>query len=119
SLNLATGALAVAAIVLVQGAGVSEAARNTDGRADADRDFVAQGAGNVAAGILSGMPVGGSVGQTALGMASGGRTRWSVVFAGIWMVVIVAAFSRVVGMVAVPTLGAILVVAAVGSLRLP
>ena len=44
SFSLVTGALAVAAIVLVQGAGVAEAAPNEDGTAsDANRDIIAQG----------------------------------------------------------------------------
>jgi hypothetical protein len=47
------GAFAVAAIVLVQGAGVAEAAPNPPGEpADANRDFVAQGVGNLASGIF-------------------------------------------------------------------
>jgi len=118
SLNIAGGALAVAAIVLVQGAGVAEAARNADGRSDANQDFVAQGGGNVAAGLFTGMPVGGSVGQTALNMASGARTRWSVILSGVWMLVLIVVFSTVVGKVAIPTLAAILMVAAARSLRL-
>ena len=45
SFSLLTGALAVAVIVLVQGAGVAEAAPNPDGTSsDANRDIVAKGA---------------------------------------------------------------------------
>jgi SulP family sulfate permease len=48
---LITGALAVVAIVLVQGSGVADAAPNKDGTpSDANRDFIAQGIGNIAAG---------------------------------------------------------------------
>ena len=44
SFSLVTGALAVAAIVLVQGAGVAEAAPNSDGApSDINRDIIAQG----------------------------------------------------------------------------
>ncbi len=51
-----TGALAVAAIVLVQGSGVADAAPNRDGTgSDANRDFVAQGIGNAAAGFFRGV----------------------------------------------------------------
>ena len=46
------GALAVAAIVLVQGAGVAESAPNLDGRSNANQDFIAQGTANVAGGRL-------------------------------------------------------------------
>lgn len=115
--GLVAGAFAVAAIVLVQGAGVAESTPNSDGsRASTSRDFSAQGAGNVAAAVFGGQPVGGSVGQTALNTAAGGRTRWSVILSGVWMLVILGVFSTVVGFVIMPTLAAILIFAAIKSL---
>ncbi len=118
SFSLVAGALAVAAIVLVQGAGVAEAAPNQDGSSsDPNRDFIAQGAGNLASGLFRGMPVGGSVGQTSLNIAAGGRTRWAAIFSGLWMLVILVLFARVVGLVVMPTLAAVLIFAAAGSLR--
>lgn len=117
--NLILAAFAIAAIVLVQGAGVAESAPNRDGSmSNPNRDFMAQGAGNIASGFFRGMPVGGSVGQTALNISAGARGRWAAIFSGIWMLAILIAFSGVVGVVAMPTLAAILIVAAVGSLRL-
>jgi len=111
-------AFAIAAIVLVQGSGVAESAPNRDGSmSNPNRDFVAQGLGNIASGFFKGMPVGGSVGQTALNISAGARGRWASIFSGIWMVVILAAFSGIVGVVAMPTLAAILIVAAIGSFR--
>lgn len=119
SFGLVTGALAVAVIVLVQGAGVSEAVPNEDGgSSDVNRDIVAQGAANLAAGFFRGMPVGGSLSQTALSKSAGARTRWAAIWSGLWMLVILAIFSGLVRQVAVPTLSAILIFAAVGSLRL-
>ena len=44
-----------------------------------------QGIGNIASAIFRGQPVGGSVGQTALNLAAGARSRWAPIFAGIWM----------------------------------
>ncbi len=118
SFDVVLGALAVAALVLIQGAGVSESAPNPDGtRPEPNRDFLAQGVANVLAGVFRGQPVGGSVGQTALSVASGARSRWAAIFAGLWMAVILLLFSGVVGAVAMPTLAAILICAAVGSLR--
>ena len=118
SFELVAGALAVAAIVLVQGSGVSESAPNVDGTpSDTNRDFIAQGVGNVAAGFFKGQPVGGSVGQTALNMTAGARTRWAAIFSGLWMLVILVLFSGVVGKVAMPTLAGLLIVAAIGSVR--
>lgn len=118
TIELLTGVFAVAALVLVQGAGVSESAPNPSGEpSDANRDFIAQGAGNVAAGFLLGQPVGGSVGQTALNRASGARSRWASIASGIWMIVILLVLSPVVGEVALPTLAAVLIFAAIGALR--
>jgi sulfate permease, SulP family len=119
SFGLLSGALAVAAIVLVQGAGVSESAPNRDHTySDANRDFLAQGLGNVASGIFKGQPVGGSVGQTALNIAAGARTRWAAVLSGLWMLVILVLLSGVIGKVALPTLAGLLIYAAVRSLQL-
>ncbi|MGO9728815.1 MAG: SulP family inorganic anion transporter, partial [Streptosporangiaceae bacterium] len=118
SFSLVTGALAVAAIVLVQGAGVAEAAPNpSDIPPNPNQDIIAQGVGNLVSGLFRGIAVGGSVGQTALNVTVGGRTRWAAIWSGIWMIVILVIFSGLVRKIAVPTLGAILIFAAVSSLR--
>ena len=119
SLDLVAGAAAIAVIVLVQGTGVAESAPNPDGSpSDANRDFIAQGIGNVASGFFRGQPVGGSVGQTALNVAAGGRGRWASIFSGLWMLLILVLFSGVVGKIPIPTLAAVLIFAAASSLRL-
>ena len=119
SLDLIAGAAAVAVIVLVQGTGVAEAAPNPDGaQSDPNRDFIAQGIGNVASGLFRGQPVGGSVSQTALNTAAGARSRWASIFSGLWMLLILVAFSGVVGKIPITTLAAVLMFAAVSSLRL-
>ena len=118
SLNLLVGAAAIMIIVLVQGTGVAESAPNPDGSlTNPDRDFLAQGIGNIAAGLFRGQPVGGSVGQSALNIAAGARSRWAAIFSGIWMLLIVVVFSGLVGKIAIPTLAAVLIFAAASSLR--
>lgn len=102
SFGMVTGALAIAAIILVQGAGVAEAAPNPgDARPNPDQDIIAQGAGNLASGFLRGMAVGGSVGQTALNVTAGGRTRWAAIWSGLWMLIILQRTERVHGPVRV------------------
>jgi sulfate permease, SulP family len=97
SFSLVTGALAIAAIVLVQGAGVAEAAPNSgDAQPNPNQDIIAQGVGNLASGFFRGMPVGGSVGQTALNVTVGARSRWAAIWSGVWMLVILAIFSGLV-----------------------
>lgn len=116
--NVLIGALSVTLLILVQGVGVAESAPNADGRAsNTDQDFMAQGAGNVASAFFRGQPVGGSIGSTALNRAAGARTRWASIFSGIWMLAILIAFAGIVGRFAMPTLAAVLIVAAAGSLR--
>ena len=118
SLDLIAGAAAVAVIVLVQGTGVAEAAPNPDGtQSDPNRDFIGQGIGNIASGLFRGQPVGGSVSQTALNLAAGARSRWASIFSGLWMLLILVVFSGIVGKVPIPTLAAVLIFAAVSSLR--
>jgi SulP family sulfate permease len=110
--SILTGALAVAAIILVQGAGVSQSVPNPDGsRSDASRDFLAQGLANVASGLFRGLPVGGSVNQTALNVVVGARSRWAAVFSGLWMALILAFVPGLVGYVAMPSLAALLIIA--------
>jgi SulP family sulfate permease len=61
--SLVGSALAVAAVIAVQGAGVSQSVENPDGSpVSPSRDMLAEGVANVASGLLSGIPAGGSVG---------------------------------------------------------
>jgi SulP family sulfate permease len=118
SLDLVSGAIAIAAIVLVQGAGVSQSVPNADGTASRpSRDFVAQGVANVASGLFRGQPVGGSVSSTALSVQAGAQTRWAAVFAGLWMALILAVLTGPVSYVAMPALAALLILAGFGTIK--
>jgi SulP family sulfate permease len=116
--GVVTGALAVAVITLVQGAGVSQSVPNPDGsRRRVSRDFMAQGAANVAAGFLRGLPVGGSLSSTALSLVAGPRTRWAAVFAGLWLALLVLVFPGLIAYVAMPALGALLIHAGARTIK--
>jgi sulfate permease, SulP family len=118
SFDVLTGALAVAVIILVQGAGVSQSVPNPDGsRRSMSRDFIGQGAANVASGFFRGLPVGGSLSTTALTVISGARTRWAAVFAGLWMALLVVVFPGLVSYVAMPALGVLLILASVSTIK--
>ena len=118
SADVIAAALSIAVIVLVQGAGVAESAPNPDGaRANTNANFIAQGVGNIASGCFQGLAVGGSVGNTAINVSVGARTRWASILSGVWMLLILALFSTAVGKVAMPTLATILSFAAIGSIR--
>jgi SulP family sulfate permease len=62
--QLIMAAFAIAVVVAVQGAGVSQSVENPDDSpVNTSRDLMAQGIANVASGLLSGIPAGGSVGR--------------------------------------------------------
>jgi sulfate permease, SulP family len=118
SFDVITGALAVALIILVQGAGVSQSVPNPDeSRRSASRDFIAQGAANVASGLFRGLPVGGSLSTTALTVISGAGSRWAAIFAGLWMALLVVVLPGLVSYVAMPALGILLILASLSTIK--
>ena len=111
-------AVSLAFVGLVQGAGVSAGLPNPDGRpADASQDFVAQGVGNIVAGVFRGMPVGGSMSASSLVVSAGARSRAAMLYAGAVMAVVVVALADSVGRVAMPALAALLIVVGVGTVK--
>ncbi|REK19843.1 MAG: SulP family inorganic anion transporter [Actinobacteria bacterium] len=50
---------------------------------DPSREFVAQGAANIASGLAGGFPVGGSFARSSLNKLAGARSRWSGAFTGL------------------------------------
>ena len=117
--QVVTGAIAVAIIVLVQSAGVSQSVPNPDGSArNISRDFAAIGLANMASGLVRGLPIGGSLSGTALNVLYGGQSRWSAIFAGLFMALIVLVFSSAVGLITMPALGALLILAGFSSINL-
>ncbi len=116
--DLLTAAPAIAAIILVQGSGVSQTVPNPDGsRRRMSRDFIAVGIANGVSGLFRGLPVGPSLATTALSVVSGARTRWAATFSGLFVGVSVIVFPGVVARVAMPALAALLIVASVSTLK--
>ena len=113
-----TGGISVAIVAAVQGSGVSQSVPNAGGEPKSmSRDFIAQGVANVASGLFRGLPVGGSLKGTVLNVSSGGKGRWAVTLSGVWMVVIVVVFSGLVTEVAMPALGALLILISSASIK--
>jgi SulP family sulfate permease len=84
---------------------------NPDGNyPDASRDFVGQGAANIASGLFQGMPVGGSMSATSLVTGAGAKSRQANLIAGIVMAVLVLVLGGVVGLIAMPAIAALLMV---------
>ncbi|MHA0796944.1 SulP family inorganic anion transporter [Gilvimarinus sp. F26214L] len=77
-------AVAVGIVGLLQGAGISQRYPNPNGRyPDISVDFRGQGVANLACALLRGLPVGGSIGQTALLVDAGARSRWATLISGV------------------------------------
>ena len=118
ALNVASGAASIALIILVQAAGVSQSVPNPNGAPrNISRDIVAQGAANIASGFFRGLPVGGSLSGTSFALVAGARSRWALIFTGLWMAVIVLIIPGLVGYIAMPALGALLILAGFRSLK--
>jgi SulP family sulfate permease len=118
-LSLWLPALSIAIIGLVQGAGVSQGTPNPDGRyPDVSRDFLGQGTANMATSLVGGIPAGGSVSGTALIVGAGARSRWSNIFVGLFVALIVALAAPLVERVPMPALAALLIVAGFQGLRM-
>lgn len=111
-------ALSLTIVALVQGAGVSKSYANPDGRyPNVSRDFIGTGAANLAASLFQGMPLGGSVGTSALNVSAGARTRWANFISGLIIVVVVLLFSQAVSYAAMPAMAALLIVAGLQSIK--
>lgn len=102
-------AVSLALVGLIQGAGIAALLPNPDGEpSDTSRDFVGQGAANVASGLLQGMPVGGSTSASALNAEAGAQSKWSLIIASAVMALTVLVFGDLIGEVAFPALAGLL-----------
>lgn len=112
-------AVAVALIGLVQAAGVSKSVPNPD-RAypDISRDFAGQGAANIGVSLFGGMPVGGSLASTALNVSAGAVSRWANVFSALTVGLSLVLIGPYIGLVPLPAMAALLVIAAAGAIRI-
>jgi len=113
-------AFAVAIIGLIQGAGVSQGTPNPDGKyPNVSRDFLGQGAANLATAFVGGVPAGGSISGTALLMGAGAKSRWANISAGLFVAVVVLLVAPLVERVPMSALAALLIVAGFQGLRVP
>ena len=84
---------------------------------DPDREFVSQGAANVAAGLTGGFPVGGSFSRSALALAAGGRTRWSGAVTGLAVLALLP-FASIFSSIPTAVLAAVVIAAVAPMVKL-
>ncbi len=84
--RLSTGALAVAAIGLVETTAISRSiATQTSQRLDSNQEFVGQGLANIAVGLFSGFPIAGSFTRSAVNFSAGARTPLAAAFSSVFV----------------------------------
>jgi SulP family sulfate permease len=111
-------AFSLAFVGLVQGAAVTSGFPNPDGSAsDISQDFIGQGAGNIASGVLQGMPVGGSMSASSLVVAGGARSRLALIYTGLVMALVILLLGGVVEYVAMPALAGLLIIVGIETIK--
>jgi MFS superfamily sulfate permease-like transporter len=76
----------------------------------ANRELLAQGAGNILSGAIGGLPVTQVIVRSSANIQSGARSKWSAILHGLWLLVAVVALPRVLNLVPLSVLAAILLV---------
>ncbi|HZJ09096.1 MAG TPA: SulP family inorganic anion transporter, partial [Trueperaceae bacterium] len=94
--TLALGAVVIALIGFAEPAAIARTFADRSRPWNADRELLAQGAANLASGVMLGMPVGGSFARSSLARQAGARTRLSGAVAGL----VVLAFFPFAGLLA-------------------
>ncbi|WP_280273456.1 bifunctional SulP family inorganic anion transporter/carbonic anhydrase [Nocardia wallacei] len=91
---------------------------HTGERTDFDRELMAQGAANLASGMLGGLPVTGVIVRSSTNVAAGARTPASAVLHGVWILVFSIGLVGVVQQVPKSALAGLLIVVGVQLVKL-
>ncbi|MEU1618706.1 SulP family inorganic anion transporter [Streptomyces sp. NPDC005722] len=109
--HLLGGAVAVALVALAQAASIGLSVPNPDGsRSSANGDFAAQGLANLAGGLFQSLPSGGSLSRTGVAVSAGSRTRWTGVFAGVLLALVVLTCAPLAERIPMPVIGGLILV---------
>lgn len=111
--ELWAAALAIAVLGLVQSSSLTQTIPEPDGRIPGpNRDFLAHGVVNIVGSFFQNMPASGSLSRTAVNVAAGARSRWSNVFAGLFVAFFIVSFAGFIERIPVASLAGYLIVAA-------
>lgn len=111
--RLSTGALAVAAIGLVEATSIARSIALQSGqRLDNNQEFVGQGLANIACGFLSGYPCSSSFNRSALAYRASGQTALTAVFSGLFVLAAMLLFAPLAAFVPRAALAGVLIVTA-------
>ncbi|MBF0261126.1 MAG: SLC26A/SulP transporter family protein [Magnetococcales bacterium] len=84
----------------------------TRSRHDSNRTLIGQGIGNLLTAVVGGMPGAGTMGATLVSINSGGQTRLSGLLEGLFSLIVLLLFAKMIGWVPIAALAGILMVVA-------
>lgn len=104
-------AFSLTIIALAQSAGISQAYVNPNGKyPNVSRDFIGQGAANVAGALFQGLPSGGSLSGTQMVVKAGAQSRWANILVGVFAAIIILVFGSFISKIAIAALAGLLMV---------
>jgi SulP family sulfate permease len=113
--RISTGALAVAAIGLVEAMSIARSVAAQSGqRLSSNQEFVGQGLANLAAGMFSGYTCSGSFTRTAVNYEARARSPLASAFSGLWVLAAVLLFAPLTAYLPRSALAGVLLVTAYG-----
>jgi SulP family sulfate permease len=116
--HLLAGALAIALVAFAEAIGPAEEfAREHGGKIDPNRELIALGAANTGAGLFSGFPIGSSLSKSAANDRAGAKTPASLITAAAATALVALFLTPLFGPLPEATLGAIVVVAVAGMMK--
>jgi len=108
---LMTAAIAGAVVGLAESSGAGASYPNPDGsKSDMSQDFGGQGLGNLFGSFFQAMPAGGSLSRTGINAGGGALSRWSGVYAGLTLALILVLFGNYTELIPMSGLAALLIV---------
>ncbi len=110
---------AVALFGLMETVSITKAmSQMTGDRPDPSREMIGQGLASLTGGFFHCMPSSGSPSRTVINVVSGAKTRLSVIYSGLGVLVFILAASRLIGYIPMAALGAVVVVSSAGLINL-
>lgn len=84
----------------------------TQSRHQSNKELIGQGLGNIASALVGGVPGSGTMGPTLVNLASGGQTRLSGIFAGIFAALVFILLGKLMAWIPLAALAGVLIVIA-------
>lgn len=111
--GLFSSALAIAILGIVEALSIAKSIASKSGeKIDGNQEFIAQGLANITASLTSGIPGSGSFTRSAVNYSSGAKTRFAVVFSGLFILIVLIAAASMARFIPIASLAGILMVIA-------